>query len=446
MNRGSIRLRLWAAGGASMLLALVLAGVGLSNLFERHVERRVEAELAVQLNALIAATSFQDGSLRVAPPNDPRFAEPLSGYYWQVEDLATGVLVRSRSLWDGTLKLTSSPSPETQHLEEIDGLDGETLIVLDRTVTDASGVRFRAAVAEGYATVSTSVAEFTAELVPALLLLGMAFLAANFIQITVGLAPLKTLRAAVADVITGRRTRLDASAPREVQPLAKEIDRLLDSQEKELGRARVRATDLAHGLKTPLQVLSSDIRTLRDKGERELADEIEKSVSAIRRHIERELTRARLARGPAASTRALVRACVTRIVDVVRRTPAGSALDFQVNVPETLTAPMEEADLAELLGNLVENAARFARTRVVIAAAQRPDGVELVVSDDGPGVPAADREAVLARGVRLDRNGPGTGLGLAIVADVVEAYGGRLALEDARPGLRVCVLLSAGPR
>ena len=442
MTSGSIRFRLWSAAAISILLALAIAGVGLRYLFERHVERRVESELSVDLGQLIGATSFSDGGLRVGVAvTDPRFQMPLSGYYWQVEDLANGTLTRSRSLWDVTLTLPAQGSSDgRQHLVEIRGPEGRLLIVVERVIADASGRSFRAAVAEDHRTVEQSVDEYVRQLAPALLLLALVLIGAIFVQITVGLAPLKSLRDAVRDVITRRSARLDVVAPSEVQPLADEINRLLEAQEKALARARSRATDLAHGLKTPLQVLSGDIRTLREKGEVELAGEIEKSAAAIRRHIERELARARVAPGLSGKAECRVAETALRIISVVKRTPEGERLAFTVDVPEALMAPIDEGDLSEVLGNLIENAARFAKSSIRVEAMNSVEGTAIIIADDGPGIPDGDREAALSRGIRLDA-GSGTGLGLAIVSDIVEAYSGRLTLADASPGLRVAIFL-----
>ena len=441
MKGGSIRLRLWSAAAISIIIALVIAGVGLRYLFERHVERRVEAELTVDLNQLIAATTLVNGALQVAPAmTDPRFATPASGYYWQVEDIATGVLTRSRSLWDTALALPPEKAGDgKRYLTEIRSPQGELLIVVERTIVDAGGRSFRAAVAEDHETVTASVTEYVRELVPALAFLALVLLVAIFVQITVGLAPLEALRVAVRGVVARQTARLDVAAPREVQPLADEINRLLEAQEKALTRARSRAADLAHGLKTPLQVLSADIRTLRAKGEVGLADEIEKSVSAIRRHIERELARARVAPGVTVRAECRVAETAAGIVEVVKRTPGSERLTFMADVAVGLTAPIDEGDLAEILGNLIENAARFARSTIHISAAATAGGTIIAVADDGPGIADADKATVLSRGVRLATKGGGTGLGLAIVSDIVGAYGGHLTMRDAAPGLRVTI-------
>ncbi|MFB9979295.1 sensor histidine kinase [Mesorhizobium kowhaii] len=440
----SIRFRLWSAATISILIALAVAGVGLRYLFELNVERRIVSELTIDLNELIGATSFAaDARLSVEPGlTDPRFANPLSGHYWQVEDLASHTLVRSRSLWDATLVFPNQgTSGELRKIEELKGPGGELTIAVERTITDADGRSFRAIVAEDHHSVEVSVREYVRDLVPALIMLAAALMAAFFVQITVGLAPLENLRVAVRNVIAQRTARLDVAAPSEVQPLADEIDRLLDAQEKALARARSRATDLAHGLKTPLQVLSADIRALRKKGETELADEIEKSTGAIRRHVERELARARLAPGVSSKASCRVKEATAGVIAVVKRTPGGRQLAFVIDVADDFTAPVDEGDLSEILGNLVENAARFARSSVHVSAFATVGEVSIAVADDGPGIPDADRESALSRGVQLDSKGGSSGLGLAIVTDIVEAYGGRLTMANADPGLVVTMAL-----
>src|SRR5262245_48339726 len=285
---GSIRFRLWLAAAISIFVALSIAGVGLRYLFERHVERRLVDDLTVDLDQLVGATDFADGILKVAPVlMDARFEVPLSGYYWQVSHLATGTLARSRSLPEA-VRVTPAPQNDDGgiHIQEIPGPNGSVLLAVDRTIMGASGNSFRLMVAVDHSSVDESANQYLAELIPALALLGGMLVAAFFIQITVGLAPLQALQTAVRDLVAGRRARLDVAAPREVQPLAQEINRLLDAQARALTLARTRATDLAHGLKTPLQVLFADIRGLRLRGDVSLADEIEESATAIKRHVE----------------------------------------------------------------------------------------------------------------------------------------------------------------
>ena len=443
MTGGSIRLRLWSAAAISILVALALAGVGLTFLFERHVERRLESDLTEDLNQLIAATSFAGNSMQVRSVlAEPRFQTPLSGYYWQVDDITAGTSVRSRSLWDATLELASSqPDTGARGVSEIRGPDDTLLIAVERTIVDPGGRSFRAVVAESHETIAASVDQYVSELVPALALLALVLIVAIFVQVTVGLAPLDGLRVALGGVIARRTRRIEVTAPSEVQPLADEINRLLEAQERALSRARTRATDLAHGLKTPLQVLGSDIRALRLKGETDLADEIEKSTGAIRRHIERELARARLAPGVSDKAECSVVDVVTQVVSVVRKTERGEKLAFTIAVGDDIMASIDESDLTEILGNLIDNAERYAASAIVVAAVNADGGTTISISDDGSGIPDADKEAVSGRGVRLDTRSGGQGLGLAIVSDIVEAYDGSLTIADAAPGLKVTVFL-----
>lgn len=442
MKPRSLRLRLWASAIVSIVLALAVSGLGLAILFEHHLERRADTDLSFELTRLIAATRFgPGGALSVAPLSDSRFEIPASGYYWQVEDLTTGKVLRSRSLWDRALPLPAPGATEVR-FREIKGEDGRLLLAATRTITDPGGRRFRATVAEDHGTIEDSLQSYLRELVPALGLLAVFLIVANFLQITIGLSPLARIREGLSDIVSRRASRLVGPAPNEVQPLADEINHLLDDQEKALSRARSRATDLAHGLKTPLQILSADVRLLRSKGETELAEGIDRSVEALRRHIERELARARLAPSMGGQHRSRLAETASGIVSVVRRTPGAEALSFVVDVLPDLLVPMDEGDLAELLGNLIENAARFAKATVRVSGSATDSEAIITVSDDGPGIAEKDRPAVLLRGVRLAGSG-GHGLGLAIVSDIVEAYGGKLDLGDAGPGLQVTIRLPA---
>jgi len=200
--------------------------------------------------------------------------------------------------------------------------------------------------------------------------------------------------------------------------------------------ARARAAELAHGLKTPLAVIAGDAARLRERGETAIAAELEELAGAMRRHVEHELTRARLQFAGTSRPATVLAASVEPVVRTLCRTPAGAALDWRVTVPSAITVALEPPDLAEVLGNLLENAARWARSHVAVeAAAGSP--VRVVIADDGPGVPPAMIERIAQRGVRLDERPGGAGIGLAIVRDILEAYGGALHLEN-RPEGGLC--------
>ena len=452
--RGSLRLRLFAAGAASILLALALAGFGLVLLFERHVERRMVIELEAHLRQLIDGLGrAPDGALDLLrPPAEPRFLEPLSGLYWQIREepsAASGTVLRSRSLWDTVLHLPADPLPRGEvHQHNISGPGGAPLLAIEREVmlpASLGGGDLRAVVAVDRAELHAAGLAFARDLIPSLGLIAAVLIAAAWVQVTIGLRPLNLLRRRLGAVRAGREGRLGAAGfPDEVRPLAAELDYLLDAQDEALARARARAADLAHGLKTRLTILAADAAQLRERGEGDLAQEIEAVTEAMRRHVERELARARAAPQGGGVHQAAPAPIAQRIVDVLRRVPRGQDLAWDIDIPASLSVDADAQDLTEMIGNLAENAMKWARGRVRLAGQREADGAVLLsVEDDGPGIPEAEAATALARGGRLDETKPGTGLGLAIVGDLAEAYGGSLSLGRSvgLAGLRVEIRL-----
>jgi signal transduction histidine kinase len=437
MSGHSLRLRLIAGGIAAILLALSVAGVGLTVLFERHVTRSIVDDLDVHLRQLLAGIdSDADGHLTVArPPADPRFADPLSGLYWQVSD-DHDELLRSRSLWDTTLAVPiDKVAPGEEHHHEAGGPAGARLLIAERQVSltiNGQAVPIRAAVAIDLARVSAAGRAFARDLLIALGGLGLVLALATSVQVMLGLRPLAALRLGIADIRSGRRPRLRAAVPTEVLPLVEEVNALLDAQDREIERSRGRAADLAHGLKTPLAALAADAARLRERGDDKLAGDIESVGNAMSRHVDRELARARVRgearRGlaPATELAPLARS----LIAILSRTPMGAVITFATEIADGTTLPLERSDLAEVLGNLLDNATKHAKSQVRISA----DGASVTIEDDGSGVPEQARKPVLARGIRLDQRGEGFGLGLAIVQDVLDAYGWTLRLDRSKLG------------
>ncbi len=433
----SLRLRLLAGGIAAIVLALAVAGVGLVLLFERHVTRTLADDLEVHAKQLLSGIDLDpDGRLVLArQPTDPRFADPLSGLYWQVTD-TRGTVLRSRSLWDATLPLPDdNPAPGDAHLHETIGPAKARVLVLEREVVLASGEKpdlVRVAVAVDLARVAAAGRGFGRDLGAALVLLGVVLVAATSVQVMLGLRPLNTLRQAVAEIRSGAAHQLVRPVPVEVQPLVAELNALLAAQDEEIERSRARAADLAHGLKTPLAALMADAGRLRERGETEFAEEIAAVGSAMSRHVDRELARvrvrgARVGRAPATTD---VESLVRSIVATLVRTPDGERVEFETRVAPGTHVPLERDDLAEVLGNLLENAARHARSRVRVSALTTSS---IAVEDDGSGISAELRASISERGVRLDERG-GAGLGLAIVREIVDAYGWTLQLKTSDLG------------
>ena len=440
MSRGSLRLRLFAAGAASVVAALTLSALGLTLLFKHHVERRVAVELGTYLDQIVAGLDRRsDGALMIAKePAEPRFAQPFSGVYWQIQVGET--VLQSRSLWDTQLVLPADALPDgAVHHHRITGPGGAELIVLERSVVlppRLGNGTMRAVVAMDSVEITVATRAFTADLLPYLALLALFLIAAAYAQVVVGLQPLSHVRARLAAIRKGGIRRLGRAFPDEILPLATEVDALLDARETEAEKARARAGDLAHGLKTPLQVLAGDVERLRAKGEAGIAAEIEQVATAMRRHVDRELVRARMA-AVAPDARARIAEVVERVVAVVVRTPAGAKLNWTVDVPADTIGRIDPDDLAEAVGNLVENASRHARAKVAIRTQRKGDLVIITVADDGPGIPEERLHEALARGGRLDQSGNGAGLGLAIVNDVAEACGGRFEIRTSPRGLEV---------
>jgi signal transduction histidine kinase len=437
MTSGSLRLRLIAGGAAALAVTLIVSGSGLSYLFERHVMRSLAAELEGDLRQAMATIEIDTSGrpLLRREPSDPHFVEPLSGLYWQLST-ASG-LTRSRSLWDVTLPLADDELPPGEvHLHRIAGPGGSNLIAVERRVFlkwNGQPTPVRLVFAADTARIVAARRAFVRDLVPALVLFGFLLAGAMWVQIGLGLKPLGRVREGIKAIREGSAAALGGPVPTEVEPLVEEVNSLLAAQAQELERSRGRAADLAHGLKTPLSALAADVRTLEEKGEHELASRIELVGEAMRRHVERELTRARVrgSRHPGAASSTPLHPLVETLIAIQRRTSEGSRLVFDVEFAEDTQVAMDKADLAEVLGNLIENAARHARHRVWIGVLA--DG-RVFVRDDGPGIPMELRPTVMARGKRLDESGNSTGLGLAIVQEVLEAYGRRLVLEDSSQG------------
>lgn len=436
MTRRSLRLRLALAGAASIVAALVAAFFVLSTLFERHVERRIASELVLHLNQIIAGIAEQPGPALdlVKPPVDPRFDRPLSGLYWQIE--SDGKRLRSRSLWDDVLTMPDIAAGVV-HMETVVGPGGVQLLLVEREVVtpaQAGAKTMRVAVAIDRSDISRATDEFEGDLLPYLQVLAVLLLAASFVQIFVGLRPLATLTERLSAIRAGKAERLGSDFPDEVLPLTGEVDALLQSRENQLRKARERAADLAHGFKTPLQILSGDVLRLRERGEEAVARDIEAIILRMRRHVDHEMARARQAERSHAARSDLGRVAA-QVVGVVSRTPAGRDLDWQQEIEPGLVLRMDAEDLAEVLGSLAENAARYARTTISISGRADEETAIIEVSDDGPGIPESEIGFVLKRGGRLDTTSEGAGLGLAIAESFVEEANGVLVLENRNPGL-----------
>jgi signal transduction histidine kinase len=447
----SLRARFAIVGLATALVVVGGVGAAVQGLFERHVEREMLAELDADLRFLARSLVLENGqaTLRVQPLPDPRFQEPLSGLYWQVRNDTTGAILRSPSLAGSAFPLESDTlRPGELHRHIVHGPEGTKMIVLERRIEDDVGTSasYRFAVAVDRKVLAAANRAFVLDLLPVLGSIAGGLLAAFALQGAIALWPIERARRALRDLRGGRRERLGRALPSELQGLAADFDALLEAQRQSARLARDRAADLAHGLRTPLALLGAKARELRDRGEADAAAAIEEVTSGIDARITRELARAHI-RGPGPRSGPVPLApAVGRIVGALARMSADDAIAWRQEVPAELLAPVDEGDLLELLGALLENAAKWGRSDVLVSAWAENASVVLLIEDDGPGIPLQHRRTALTRGVRLDPGRSGTGLGLAIADDIVRAYGGDLQLEEGvSGGLRVRVVLPIRP-
>jgi signal transduction histidine kinase len=274
----------------------------------------------------------------------------------------------------------------------------------------------------------------------------MVFMAAGVFQVRRGLSGITQLRGRLGAVHDGRDKRVDGRFVPEVQPLVDDLNALLNQQELAVRRAVAKAGDLAHGLKTPLAILARDAERARAAGQTELAAAIDQQVERMRRQIDYHLAHARAAAsGATPGARAIVRDSADGLARTLLRLHADRTLMIDVRVPRDHVARVQREDLDEMLGNLLDNACKWARSTVIVDAAIADGVVVITVDDDGDGLPVEMRSAVLQRGVRADEKTPGFGLGLAIVRDLAEVYRGSIALDTSPSGgLRATLTLPGG--
>lgn len=433
--KASLSLRLLVAAATTTALALVATAFVLNFLFRMYFEERVNDELETYLILLSGNVGLDAaGEVEIAPLPDPRFNQALSGYYWQVQiDDAAPIL--SPSLWAAPLAIERPAAAGRIAHETVEISAGTAVAVASWIITAGEGDARQEvflAVAIDRADLDASAAGFFSNSVLALTILGAFLLLASWLQVRLGLKPLDNVRTELSQIRKSKTDRLSKSYPSEILPLADEVNQLLDTNAQTLERVRAGAANLAHGLKTPLTVMHGVARKMRRKGDDALAQELHTEIANIEYIVERELARSR-------DSHQVLQHCevapiAKRLHAALSRQPGAEDINWVIDVPETFRAPFDAFDLTELLGNLLDNALKWARGRIVLQAGRDEGAAFLMVSDDGPGIPDAAQAAVLERGGRLDTEKPGSGLGLSIVNDMAAAHGCTLTLARAELG------------
>jgi signal transduction histidine kinase len=466
----SLRFRLLAATLVALLIAVALAAVLLTGLFRDHVLRQFGTGLVAQLDQVTAQLEFDATGrpqLDGRALSDPRWSRPYSGLYWQLDGpvdaqaaeattASARGLLRSRSLWDATLLAPADRLDDgVVHRHEVVGPEGAALLLVERTVRspDTGATRWRLLVAADLRETAAAVAAFTRVLLASLVVLLLLLSAAAVAQVGVGLAPLKALQQALTTVHQGRSQRLEGRFPAEVQPLIDDFNAVLARNAEVVARARTQAGNLAHAIKTPLATLAQAAASAQQgpQAAAGLATLVQEQVATARRLVDWHLARSRTAASRGVpGARVALQPVVAGLLRVMEQVHAERHLRLAcAPIAAQLVFAGEIQDLQEALGNVIDNACKWARHEVHIAAeaadTARGRRLHIVIDDDGPGIDPDRRDAVMARGTRLDESVPGTGLGLAIAHELVDLYGGRLTLGSAAiGGLRVEVDLPAG--
>lgn len=432
------------------VVILLVAGVILTTVYRTNTERAYDQRLIVYTNNLTSdLVALANPEKDLPSVGDPRFELPLSGWYWQVErpGLPKQDIRSSKSLFGGGLPSLLKAGDEDKFGSIRMGYgkapDDRYLRILERDIDLGKDGRFILRVAGPADEIEKEVKEFTFSLMITFLLLGLALSTSTLLQIRFGLRPLSNLRAALGAIRRGEAERIHGAYPKDIAPLAQEINLLLDTNRDILERARTQVGNLAHALKTPLSVIVNEVNAAPDG----LAVKIREQAEIMRDQVRHYLDRARAA--ALAGTLGSITE-VAPVVDSFERTFAKiyseKNLSIAASIPVGMRFRGERQDLEEMVGNLVDNACKWARKRVRISGALSEENgrphLVLTIEDDGPGLPAQKREDALQRGRRLDETKPGSGLGLSIVCDLAALYRGSLVLKDsAMGGLRAELVL-----
>lgn len=417
-----------------ILASLIGAGVALTYLFSLNIERTTRDDLEAALLRLAAViVPSTDGPTISTPLPDPRYATPFGGRYWQVEARDGGEIARSRSLWDFVLDVSDQDGTYN-----VAGPDERELLILTRDLQiegEAGAQTFKVTVGIDNAPIRAASERFVRDLLQVLLLLGAIIVIAAWIQIRLGLSPILRVRKSIESVRRGNQTRLDGAFPSELQPLVQEVNSLIEVRDQMMDRARARAADLAHGLKTPLAAIHGIAERVRDQGGEAEADMLQQLTFEMSERVDYQMRLAALrVRTSAHTSRSSLNTALLRTLTVLKKTAEGEHLHWIAELGEDCNVDIHRQDLMELVGVTLENAAKWAASRIIVRSRHAGGSAVLEVCDDGPGIPEDKLASLGVRGTRLDQTLPGSGLGLAIASEILAINGGTMAFSRAQIG------------
>ncbi len=428
-HTGSLSRRMLLIAAAWIGVLLLGGGIALDRTLTNLVTRNFDAQLSNLLNGMIASAEIgPDGEVFLNRPlGDQRLLEPNSGLYWQIRGEGHDDFP-SRSLWDRSLDVRANHVDMDAHIYDSKQFPGEPLRVIERSIKlPGSETVWWFSVAERRAGLDDQIGRVRRILVRSFAVLGLGLMVMAMLQIWLGLGPLRGVRLAIQKMRGSGANRVTEPLPLEVQPLVEELNGLLAHTERQAEEARTHAGNLAHALKTPLTVVMNAATAKAP----DLADTVIREAAVMRRQVDHHLARARaVGRRGVGQARANVCESVEAVLRAV--TVLYDQTRFDLDGKRDAQVAIERQDLDEILGNLIENAAKYGggSVFVTIDPTEEADWCEVWVEDDGAGIPPAERTRIFDRGARLDTSKPGTGLGLAIVRDVTEIYGGSVRLEE----------------
>jgi signal transduction histidine kinase len=450
--RGSLRLRLFGGTALWIALALGLTTIALDGLFKDLATRQFELQLQSYLYQIVAAldSDGQGSPVMLTTGADPRFNRPESGLYWQINEQSGAVLLKSRSLWDTKLNVANDALKSGEvHFHELTGPASQTLIIAEQNVL-LEGLQskpFRVIVGSDTQALTRAIQTWQRSLWLFVGILFLSLLVAASAQVAFGLLPLRQLQRSLKALREGDGTRIVGAFPTELKPLIEDFNSVIDTNEKIIERARNQAGDLAHSIKTPISVMSNALRLEQSRSHHDpaLVASLQEQLQQLQQQVQWRLKRARIAASAGVPhARTPVKTTVEQLTRVMKKVHAEKSIQVTVSdIPADLYFAGERQDLQEILGNLLDNAYKWATHTIAVNSAYADGKLRLTIQDDGPGcLNLTESTQAPPRGQRADESIPGSGLGLSIARDLVGLYGGELLFQAGSPeGLRITLTL-----